>query len=144
MLIERQADFHIFPANKHSLSNMRCSFFFLLFGVKPWLYALLAHKELVSLAGEHGHEILYGVISVTIEMHTSNNEGKKGQRNYDTTTGSTKEMIKLNLQEWVGLYENILGRANNLNQMKATSIILLGSPWNTSNLIELTHGAEEK
>lgn len=43
-------------------------------------YALLAHKELVSLAGEHGHEILYGVISVTIEMHTSNNEGKKGQR----------------------------------------------------------------
>ena len=43
-------------------------------------YALLAHKELVSLAGVYGHEILYGVISVTIEMHTSNNEGKKGQR----------------------------------------------------------------
>ena len=42
-------------------------------------YALLAHKELVSLAGEHGHEILYGVISVTIEMHTSNTEGKKGE-----------------------------------------------------------------
>lgn len=43
-------------------------------------YALLAHKELVSLAGEYGHEILYGVISVTTEMHASNNEGKKGQR----------------------------------------------------------------
>lgn len=43
-------------------------------------YVLLAHKELVSLTGEYGHEILYGVISVTIEMYTSNNEGKKGQR----------------------------------------------------------------
>ena len=52
-----------------------------MFGVKAMnKYVLLAHKELVSLAGEYGHEILYGVISVTIEMYTSNNEGKKGQR----------------------------------------------------------------
>lgn len=43
-------------------------------------YALLAHKELVPLAGEYGHEILYGVLSITIEMHTSSNEGKKGKR----------------------------------------------------------------
>lgn len=43
-------------------------------------YALLAHKELERLAGEYGHEILYGVLSITVEMHTSSNEGKKGKR----------------------------------------------------------------
>lgn len=61
-------------------------------------YSLLAHKELVPLVGEYGHETLYCVLSVTRAMHRSNNEGKKGEELW-SKKGSTKEMIKLNLQE---------------------------------------------
>lgn len=108
-------------------------------------YSLLALKELACLVGEYEYEILCGVLDVIIEMHTSKNESKKEEGLWPQK-GSAKEIIKLNFWEWVGLYErSILGRANNLNQMKAEK---QNTSWHsmriTSNLTWLRHGKEEK